>query len=591
MRNSATPRRPVAAPTRRLPDLVLDDRESVHRPSRAGDWALLGVVVAVLLGNGAYVWHQLGPEKDHEGRAIFFGLALLCVLWAAVVYTFKLAVSVRVGPHGLSVVRGPWRTELAWREVGRLTERAQAQNGQSYRWVVALARDGRSMRVREDMVGDYQRFRLEIYERYRMWRDHGGTWGATNGGPFTAREAVSTQVTWWAIAAGTLTLPAIYVTLLLPELGIVGPAGLALAAGCVVLSLRALVRRQGYIVDAKAIQAKQLGRTVRLTWRDVARIDRARLPLNAALKAAIMAGRIVLRLAARTDARVQTFDWYPRLPEYLILRGVGRQVRIRLHRVAKPDELLAWVEFYERVGRRAAASEQARRTAPPTRTLAPEPVLEPAPVDLTSAGGPADPWGGGRKDVASAATASEPYAQSGETDSWLRAEPTPPPAARTRDQLAAVDTDDATDTHLAWRYGGAEPSTQFVTGDATNGTDEPADSFAARWRPPTAPPQPTPFTQAPPPPHGVSAYMGSVEQLWAPTGPVDPAYARQVEEAWPELEEASAGVGDEGDEGDEGAATESAEKLADAFAPWRTDPNWQRPQLPRFGPPTDGRDD
>ena len=579
MRNSATPRRPAAAPTRRLPDLVLDDRESIHRPSRAGDWALLGVVVAVLLGNGAYVWHQLGPEKDHEGRAIFFGLALLCVLWAAVVYTFKLAVSVRVGPHGLSVVRGPWRTELAWREVGRLTERAQARNGQGYRWVVALARDGRRMQVREDMVGDYQRFRLEIYERYRMWRDHGGTWGATNGGPFKAREAVSTQVTWWAIAAGILALPALYVTLLLPELGIIGPVGLALAAGCIVLSLRALVRRQSYIVDAKAIQAKKLVRTVRLTWRDVARIDRTRLPLNAMLKAAIVVGRIVLRLAARTDARVQTFDWYPRLPEYLTIRGAGRQVRVRLHRVAKPDELLAWVEFYERVGRRAAASEQARRTAPPTRVLAPEAVPEPAPVDLTSAGGPSDPWGGGREDVASAATASEPYVHSGETDSWLRAEPAMKTAPEVRDPFAAEATDDAPAAHPAWGYSEAEPSTRFVTGSAaTTGAGEPADPFAARWRP-TPAPTPPPISTAPP--RRMSAYTGSAEQLWAPTRPVDPADARQVEQAWPELEEASAGIEDEE------VATEARENVADAFAPWRTDPNWQRPQLPRFGPPSE----
>jgi hypothetical protein len=587
MRNSAAPRRPAAAPTRRLPDLVLGERESIHRPSRAGDWALLGVVVAVLLGNGAYVWHQLGPEKDHEGRAIFFGLALLCVLWAAVVYTFKLAVSVRVGPHGLSVVRGPWRTELAWREVGRLTERAQTQNGQGYRWVVALARDGRRMQVREDMVGDYQRFRLEIYERYRMWRDHGGTWGATNGGPFTARETVSTQVTWWAIAAGTLALPAIYVTLLLPELGLIGPAGLALAVVCVLLSVRALVRRQGYIVDAKAIQAKQLGRTVRLTWRDVARIDRARLPLNAALKAVIMVGRIVLRLAARTDARVQTFDWYPRLPEYLILRGAGRQVRVRLHRVAKPDELLAWIEFYERVGRRVAASEQARRTAPPTRMLAPEPVPEPAPMDLSSAGGPSDPWGGGREDAASAAVTSEPHIHSGETDSWLRAEPTRSPAPEVADYITADahDINDAQAAHPAWGYAGAEPSNRFVLDEATEGTDEPADPFAPRWRPTPAPPQPTPFTSAPPPPHDVSAYTGSVEQLWAPTRPVDPAYTQQVEEAWPELEEAAAGAGDEG------TTTQATESLADAFAPWRTDPSWQRPQLPRFGPPPSERDE
>ena len=95
-------------------------------------------------------------------------------------------MSVLVGPRGISLMRGPWRTELFWRDTARLVERTLPDGGQRYRWVVVMARDGRELRVREDMVMNYARFRAEVYERYlalagprwhlgceRLWPVHG----------------------------------------------------------------------------------------------------------------------------------------------------------------------------------------------------------------------------------------------------------------------------------------------------------------------------------------------------------------------------------------------------------------------------------
>src|SRR5260370_34484245 len=80
-------------------------------------------------------------------------------------------------------------------------------------------------------------------------------------------------------------------------------------------------------------------------------------------------GPVALKAAAAPYLRVQSFDWAPRVPEYLTLRGAGRQVRIRLHRLTRPDEMLAWVEFYERQARHSSTHRQARRTAPLGRLL------------------------------------------------------------------------------------------------------------------------------------------------------------------------------------------------------------------------------
>jgi hypothetical protein len=45
---------------------------------------------------------------------------------------------------------------------------------------------------------------------------------------------------------------------------------------------------------------------------------------------------------------------------------------------------------------------------------------------------------------------------------------------------------------------------------------------------------------------------------------------------------------DEVDPDLEDEPTESVEGLAELFAPWQNDANWQPPQLPRFGPPKPG---
>src|SRR5579875_45623 len=95
----------------------LPDRDVVFFTPRSGDWMLLLIMIATLLGCGGYVWYRLG-FNDHIGRAVFFGLALLGLFWTALIYVFKLSLSIHVGPQGMSVVRGPWRMEMRWGEVG-----------------------------------------------------------------------------------------------------------------------------------------------------------------------------------------------------------------------------------------------------------------------------------------------------------------------------------------------------------------------------------------------------------------------------------------------------------------------------------------
>jgi hypothetical protein len=601
-----------------LRDLALDDHEHAHYGPRLGDWLLLGFVVAGLVGNGLYVWHQLGPANDHTGRAIFFGLSLLAALWAALIYTFKLSVCVRVGPHSISVVRGPWRTELAWAQVTRLVERVQMVNRQRLRWVVAMARDGRSLQVREDMVNDYAAFRVEVWERYRLWRDHGGTWGATGGGPYAAHETASTRSAWWLILALTALLPGLYFTFILSEVGLLGPILILVALLCAMLSLRTLLGRQTYSVDAKAIQSKRFLRTMRLNWRDVKRVERTRRSYGGLLELGIQLGRVALRLAARGDGRVESFDWYPRVPEFLILRGAGRQIRIRLHRLDRPDEMLAWVEFYERSARHAAEAAVSRRTGPPQLPPATGAPL-PAAADLTGASGPVDPWGEGRQGVVPSPLATgsgggspePPVARSASevaddsavasadprsaesSSSWLRAEssgawhpgmpqvatgpfaarPEHPPVAES--PAAETPTEQRADSAAAPLYGStfgaaqpasARPPQPRTTGDLSH----PEPSYpASAWQP---------SYQSPPQQRQPEAWSPAAEPMpqpgWAPT-PVP---------QWPGQAEPKTELPDEMSAAAEDAPTNSSEPLADAFKFWRTPSQAPRPQFPRYGP-------
>jgi hypothetical protein len=424
-----------APKTIRLEDQQLPDREVAFYTPRAGDWLLLAVLVAALLGIGARVWSQLG-WSDPGGQAIFFGLLLLAIFWTALIYTFKLSLAIRVGPQGLAIVRGPWRVELRWSEITRLMERPQMISGRRYRWVVALARDGRRIQVREDALLDYERFRREVYERYRLWRDHGGTWGATGGGPFVAKEVVAEGTGWWALAALLVALSGLYLALLLPSIRLAGYALMALALLCLAMVVSSFLRRRTYALDGRMIEARGLLDRVQLAWRDVAKVERTRHPAGGVILAAVAVGRFALRLAARGDAGIRGFAWSPRVPEYLTLRGGGRHARIRLHHLAQPEELVAWIDFYTGL-RRASPSRPLEPVAPeaprragvtsgPVETAVAAAITEDmdeerAP-DLSGVSGPLDPWGGNRR--------GEPAASAPRGGSAPLHEPLPEPLFR-----------------------------------------------------------------------------------------------------------------------------------------------------------------
>ncbi len=564
MSPSRPPRGAAERATVRLKDLALSDRESAFRTPRGGDWAVLALLVVGLAGCGLFTWYRLGPQNDHIGRAIFFGTLLLCAFWTAAVYTFKLSLSARVGPHGVSVVRGPWRTELPWREVSRMTERVQPSGGQRYRWLVVLARDGRRLQIREDLVADYPRFRLEVFERYALWRDHGGTLGATGGGPFVTREMLSAQVSWWLVLALVVLLPGLYFALILPETGLVGPVLIALAGLCALLSLRSLVRRHTFTIDAKAIAAHRPGHTAVLPWREVARVDRTRNRHNPLVALAIAIAGLGLSLATRTDQRVQIFDWRPRVPEYLTLRGAGHHIRIALHRLARPDDLLAWIEFYESVGRKSAAREAHRTGAPVSQPQA-QPQRARITVDFSAQsapgapGAPADPW-----------AASAPAGAASTSDAGHAA-----PDAAVPFGAGAANED-------AWL--GDEPETLQIPQATPPRTPLRADDDFGR-----APPAEAPAAHAP----------GRMDESFRPGPRVDPALAESpsLSERAPRGWGAAAwqlpldgserpGQQDRPDEADsEQQPTDYSADLAESFAAWRADPQWQPPPLPRFGPP------
>jgi hypothetical protein len=617
----------VIVPLQNLQDLALDDSEHSFYTPRGGDWAILGLVIITLFGTGLFAWHQLGMQSaggEHVGRAIFFGFVLVAIYWSAILYAFKLSVGIRVGPSGMSVVRGPWHTELAWREVVRLVERSQMVDGQRLRWVVALARDGRRLQIREDMVDDYIRFRMEIYERYRLWRDHGGTWGTTGAGPFEARETISTQVTWWGVVAGLLILPGLYFLILLPETGLLGPALLAAGVLCALFSLRALARRQTYDVDAKAIEASQLlGRSTRLPWREVARMDRSRHPFNVAIKAGIAAGRLALKLAMRNDKRMRSFDWSPRVPEYLTLRGGGHQIRINLHRVARPDELLAWVEFYDRVGKRVSAAEgQRKKSSTPIPQVTRDP--EAASMERAASSSPLDPWSDGSADeylpeLPTVVTPSQ-AAREQQPDAWLRDDIDLPAAVPTTEAgMEAEDTptqkvpasvfrsffDQSTASPLDASHPAIDDDLEDLP---TVKVEAAASNEPGRVTPPlgsktlTPLPGEIPFASPPAPYQEFAVPLSnSLDQLWAPIRSDSGRQALSESVPFPEEtpflsadgtggreepgEDVISGQDQEEAIDSDAATSENLDDLSELFAPWHATPDWKPPALPRYGPP------
>ena len=640
---------------------------------------MLGLVAAGLLGTGLYDWLHVGIG-DHTGRAVFFGLMLIALFWAALVYIFKLSMCVLVGPRGISLVRGPWRTELFWRDTARLVERTEPDGGQRFRWVVVMARDGRELRVREDMVLNYMRFRAEVYERYLLWRDHGGTWGTSGSGPFKATDVVANTVAWWLFGAGMFLLPGLYFWLLLPETGFTGPTLFGLAALCALEGLLTFLGRQTYTVSTKEITRKRPFRpATHLLWRNVSRIDRARHPAGGLIRVGIAIGRLLMAIAARTDSRFKSFAWSPRVPEYLTLRGEGRHVEIRLHRLIRADEMLAWVEYYERIGRRGETPSRPVAPSPPAATGRPatrstarpaatgRPAIRStsqpagmAPGQSAATSGPVDPWANGLggdlpadafptelqpavgatrppdrptpenlprdvpPSVAAAFSASEDERPEG--DSWLwdtskmprvsanssssnifarppekapRTEPadsppmptfTPPPTAGPAfnprpggntpaetpwwmvADAPAADPTPSWDEGASWEAQDVYPPVSYPGhADHANSSRQPHQPRAPEY-PPAYPP-PTDDQQSP--------YAAFAQQPDYPQRPASPPFVQRTQE-YPPPEPPEEQGPSEREMFDENLAQSQQ---------WRDQQNWQRPQLPRFGPQPEGEDE
>lgn len=562
------PSRSGARQTLRLQEIALDARDRVYRVQGTGDWLWLLLLSAVLLGNGLYVWCSRGLG-DTTGRAIFFGLLVLTLYWATLVYIFKLSVTVRVGVYGIALARGPWSTQLAWAEVGRLTERVQAAHGRRYRWVVVLARDGRELRVREDMVTDYTRLRLEVYERYRLWRDSGGTSELSGAGPLSMTESVAADLTWWGVSFGALLLPAIYMLVLFPQLAVVGSVCLLLALAAGAMLLRGFLRSTTYVLDAKALEVRQPFRQPRrLQWRDVARVERSQHRFNGAIRLAVSVGRVALTLAARTDGRLASFTWTPRIPEYLTLRGGGRSIRISLHRLARPDDLLAWVEFYERVGRRAAAQSVPEAQSSPSSASLEQPL---APTSSAAKSAVAVPSAGSApKQVAGASVPlpvrSEESPNAASAPGWEAhpaAEASLPASSDPSGMPVGVSENEASTTSTPAAHEVAAVGRQADSGIWQN-TVAPTPVYPS-ITPPASPAATPPVRPAPDaPPSGADCQMeeNSWQQAFEPEA-MDELSALELI--------------------DENTPTDSVVSLSDSFAPWR-EASWTRPPLPRFGP-------
>lgn len=312
------------------------------------------------------------------------------------------------------------------------------------------------------------------------------------------------------------------------------------------------------------------------------------------------------------------------------MAAAGR--RIRLHRLSQPDELIAWVEFYDQV--RGTGSGQrpqpARASGPisgpisrPQAAPTSGPITQPTAVnetftpDMSSASGPLDPWGGGRQGEPGAA--SQPHATPTprftapslpDLESALRAwgdegdngvrfvDPDNPSESSVREFGESDDDAWLRETNALNRIEQTPRDGAFDAGNMENVASGPAEPAQ-----PTAPYTPT---------HGPASASAPEEQLpWRYQQSGRPQTNATRRDTWreqpagrpsetpmpapsmptPRDPEPDAGWDDQFDEHDTGDErdweTEEEPAASDLeAAPWR-DANWQRPQLPRFGPDHD----
>jgi hypothetical protein len=354
------------------------DRPRTYHASHAGEWIVLALFAVMPIATGLDIWFQMGWASP-VGRALCLGLVLVAAAWGWAFHAGRIAMRTLVYREGLAVVHGPWRWYLPWADVKRLLERSQVVDGRRVRWVVAEARDGRRLQVRDDRVADYERFRADVNAVYQAWRDQANDsearWATWSQRHFAARELPG-PTRWLRYVAVAITVVGVYLVSQVPQAVAFG--ALLIAVGMFSGAARASewLRQQTVVVDAQGVEAHRRLRSRRLRWETVTRVERRHHPLSPFVVVPAAIAHALRTLVRRPNSWTAGSRWVSHAPEDLLFRGGGRQIRVRLHRVEDPGEFVEATDLFMRIAQRraTATSSPTAATARPTRRFVEPPA-------------------------------------------------------------------------------------------------------------------------------------------------------------------------------------------------------------------------
>lgn len=362
--------RGTAAPT------VTANGTRIYRSTDWGGWVVLTLLASLFIGTGITIRAALEPAHPTAGGlAVVIG-GLIALAWAAIFYSFRVSTHAAVTQEGITVVHGPWRHHIAWRDVERVAEWSEVNDGIRYQWLALWSIDGTRLQVREDLPGEFSMFRNDVLSQ--IAEPHPIPDMVTDlAHPLAMRSDRSPALSLWSIGMAIGLIGGGLMFRYLPEILLINIGILVGGALCLLNTLRLLIIRQDVMIGGEGLQVREGFNRTKITWAAMYGMERD--PGKGLRGVVGILTRGLVMILFRIDRRSVVVPGEARTHGIITIRGnSGEHIRIQEIHFRHPEWLRARLRAEVEAMRQTASPVAAHISPlPPTGKLRQDITLPP----------------------------------------------------------------------------------------------------------------------------------------------------------------------------------------------------------------------
>jgi len=347
-------------------------------------WGVLILLTIIFIATAISIHNSLMANRHPVVAQIaLLSGVFIAFIWAGLAYSFRVSVRVILSSFGIIMVHGPWRHQISWHDVVRVSEWTELHDGIPHLWLALWSVDGTRLQVEQGLVGDFAVFRADVMDRLAHTQA-APSLALDLEHPLVMTEDLGSRLTVWQVLTVTFGLFGTFMLAFLPSLHFIG----LILVGCGAITLLFLIvtatLRREVMIGPTGIATARGPFKIRIPWDEMYELDRAKDDRTSGVLGILGRGVILLlfRIDTRSGVALGTTKVYSRID---IRGGSGVHMIIHEQYFQHPEWLRARLRAEVQALHVRAATPIRVAPLTPTGPLAAGTVLPPEPIEGDSA--------------------------------------------------------------------------------------------------------------------------------------------------------------------------------------------------------------